>query len=91
MKIEAQQTAALAAQQRPHTERLEQACADFEAIFVKQLLDTAQPAPSGDGLFGSDSASRVVQEMHSGYLSKAIGRAQGLGIADLMLRQLSSR
>ncbi len=73
---------------RKTTARLQKACEDFEALFAKQLLASAQTSPTGDTLFGSDAASSVVDEMFHTHLAQTIGRTRGLGLADMLAREL---
>ena len=58
----------------------------FEAIFVRQLLQQMQPAPSGDGAGGSPGG-----ELYQGIGQEALAehistRSEGFGIAHSLLK-----
>lgn len=70
------------------TQSLKRACEDFEALFVKQMLDSSRVGPTKEGLFGQEAGSELLWDMHNTYLSEAVSRSRSLGVAKLLLDQL---
>lgn len=70
--------------------RLKKACADFEAIFVRQLLRSSKSAFSEGGLLGQSRESKSYQDMSDDQLAQAVTRGPGLGIGKLLHEQLTS-
>lgn len=68
-------------------EALRTAARQFEAMFTQMLLKSARAASPGDGLFGSDQTA-FYQDMYDQQLAQSLSSGKGLGIADLLLRQL---
>jgi flagellar protein FlgJ len=60
----------------------------FESIFTKMMLDSARKASFGDSLFGSDQGD-MYQDMMDDQLSVEMSQGKGLGLADMLIRQLS--
>ena len=60
----------------------------FESIFTKMMLDGMRKASFGDPLFGSDQAD-MYQDMMDDQLSVEMSQGKGLGLADMLIRQLS--
>ena len=69
--------------------KLKQACLDFSAIFVKQMLDSMRKTVEKSGLTGGGSAEEIFEDMlYDEYAKKIVSNAN-FGIADLMFSQLS--
>ena len=68
--------------------RLRRVAASFEAIFARQMLREMRDSVLKSSLFGNDSASAIYTEMWDDHLAEAIGKAGGLGLGDLLVRQL---
>lgn len=66
---------------------LKAAAKQFEAMFVKQLLKSAHDAKVGDDLMGSDQGE-FYQDMFDNQIAQTMAQGRGLGIADLLVRQL---
>lgn len=66
---------------------LKAAAKQFEAMFVKQLLKSAHDAKVGDDLMGSDQGD-FYQDMFDNQIAQTMSQGRGLGIADLLVRQL---
>lgn len=61
----------------------------FEAVFVQMLLKSMRAATPGDGLTDSD-ATRMARDLHDQQLALDLSK-RGIGIADLLTRQLLGR
>jgi flagellar protein FlgJ len=68
---------------------LKQVSKDFEAIYINMLLKSMRKTVPETGLFGNDSASDTYQEMFDEQLAVQMSQGQGLGLADVIYRQLS--
>lgn len=69
---------------------LGEAARQFEALFIQMMLKNMRAASFGDELFGSDQ-QRQYQAMFDQQMSLHLGGRGGLGIADLLVRQLGDR
>ena len=67
---------------------LREVARQFESIFTKMMLESARKANFGDQLFGSDQAEQY-QDMMDDQLSVELSQGKGLGLADMLIRQLT--
>lgn len=66
---------------------LREAAVQFEALFIQTLLGTMREAGFGDELFGSEQG-KLYQGMFDRQISVDLARKEGIGLADLIVRQL---
>lgn len=76
-----------AAAQRHDPQALHAVAKQFEALFTQQLLKSMRQAKVGDDLMGSQQAD-MYQSMYDQQLAQKMAQGRGLGIADLLVRQL---
>lgn len=76
---------AAARQQDPAA--LKAAARQFEALFTQQLFKSMRAAKVGDDLMGSEQSS-MYQDMFDQQMAQHLSQGRGLGIADLLVRQL---
>ena len=67
---------------------LREVARQFESIFTKMMLEGMRKASFGDPLFGSDQGD-MYQDMMDDQLSIEMSQGKGLGLADMLIRQLS--
>jgi flagellar protein FlgJ len=67
---------------------LREVARQFEAIFTKMMLDSMRAASFGDPMFGSDQGD-MYQDMMDDQLAIEMSQGKGLGLADMLIRQLS--
>jgi len=67
---------------------LREVARQFESIFTKMMLEGMRKASFGDPLFGSDQAD-MYQDMMDDQLAVEMSQGKGLGLADMLIRQLS--
>jgi flagellar protein FlgJ len=67
---------------------LREVARQFESIFTKMMLESMRSASFGDPLFGSDQAD-MYQDMMDDQLAVEMSQGKGLGLADMLIRQLS--
>jgi Rod binding domain-containing protein len=53
---------------------------DFEAIFLRQILNSSNSTDS--------ESMKTIKEMYNGEISKELSRGSGVGLADVMYKQL---
>lgn len=67
---------------------LREVARQFESIFTKMMLESMRSASLGDPLFGSDQGD-MYQDMMDDQLAVQLSQGRGLGLADMLIRQLS--
>ena len=67
---------------------LRAAAKQFERLFTKMMLESMRSASFGDPLFGSDQGD-MYQDMADDQLAVQLSQGKGLGLADMLIRQLS--
>lgn len=65
------------------------ACQGFEAIFLRQLLTTAQPEGAASGLFASEAGDSVLKDLRTTALADSLAQSGGFGIAGSLYKSLS--
>lgn len=68
-------------------EALREAARQFEALFIQQMLKNMREASFGDELFDNDQ-SKLYQGMFDQQVSIHMTEKGGIGLADLLIRQL---
>jgi flagellar protein FlgJ len=71
-------------------EALRQAAREFESLFTSMMLKSMRSASGDDPLFGSDQAD-MYQDMFDQQMATQLSRGKGLGLADMLVRQLMQR
>ena len=72
------------------TKRLQNACKDFEALFLTNLLKAMRKTIQKTDLFGTDSGEETFQEMMDVEIGKSAAKTSSMGIADVLYRQLTA-
>lgn len=67
---------------------LREVAGQFEALFVETLLENMRAASLGEDLLGQGSQHDLYEQMLDQQLAVEMTREQGLGLADLLVRQL---
>lgn len=70
---------------------LKKAAKEFEAFFLNYLLKTMRESVPKDGLFGGGTGEEIYTSMLDETLSKEMAKKGGIGIAELMLKQLEHK
>lgn len=71
--------------------KLKDACRDFEAIFLNNILKEMRKTVQKADLFGSDGQEEMFRDMMDSEICKSASRTQSMGIADTLYRQLSTQ
>ncbi len=80
------------AQYKKNTEdgkKLYEACSEFEAIFIKQMLDSMRKTVNKSGLMEGGMAEEIFEDMLYDEYAKALSKHANFGIKDLLFKQLS--
>jgi len=67
---------------------LREAAKQFESLFTKMMLESMRKASFGDPMFGSDQGD-MYQGMMDDQMAVQLSQGKGLGLADMLIRQLS--
>ena len=67
--------------------KLKDACRDFEAIFIKQMLDSMKKTVQKTGLMEGGMAEDIFENMLYDEYSKVMAKTGNFGIADMLQRQ----
>lgn len=68
---------------------LKHACQEMESLFINQLLKQMRQAIPKGGLMGESSAEEMFTDMHDTELARTMAGAGGLGLARILMAQLS--
>ena len=61
---------------------------EFEAMFVSQMLEHMAAGRDPDSRFGGGHAEKTWQSVLNAEYGKAIAKRKGMGIADMMVRDM---
>lgn len=75
-----------AREQSPET--LREVARQFESLFARMLIKSMREASLGEGMFDSEQ-SDMYRDMFDQQMSVELAQGRGLGLADLLVRQLS--
>jgi flagellar protein FlgJ len=67
---------------------LHEAAKQFESLFTKMMLESMRKASFGDPMFGSDQGD-MYQGMMDDQMAVQLSQGKGLGLADMLIRQLT--
>ena len=70
-------------------EKLKAACDNFEAIFIKQMLDSMKKTINRSDLNKPNMGEEIFDDMLYDEYAKKMSGTAGLGIGDMMFQQLS--
>lgn len=70
-------------------DELKEACRDFEAIFIKQMLDSMKKTVPENSLMKGGMAEDIFEDMLYQEYASIISKSGDLGIAEMVYKQLS--
>jgi flagellar protein FlgJ len=70
--------------------RLYKACREFEAIYIKQMLNVMRKTVDRSGLLDGGFAQEVFEDMLYDEYAKKMAEHAGFGLSDSLYRQLST-
>lgn len=74
----------------PEARKLKAVCREFEAVMISQMLAQVG-ASSSEGMLEGGSAMRTYKSLRDDALARDIAHGEGLGVADMLYRQLAAR
>jgi flagellar protein FlgJ len=75
----------------PELARIRLAAQDFEAIFLQTLLRTMRESVSQQGIFPRGNALKIFESLQDQEVARAMARGRGVGLADLLVQDLTRR
>ena len=70
---------------------LREVASQFEALFVQSMLKNMREASLGDPIFGNSDQHDMYQEMMDQQLAVEMASGKGIGLADMLVRQLGGQ
>ena len=67
------------------------ACADFEALLLQQILEAARKNTLKGGLFDDSFATDMFKSMRNEEMAKGIAHSGGIGLGEALYRHLSGQ
>lgn len=74
----------------PEHRKLKTVCREFEAVMIAQMLSQVSAASQG-GMLDGGSAMRTYRSMMDDALARDIAHGEGMGVADVLYKQLAAR
>lgn len=68
---------------------LREATGEFESLFIAQIMQAMRATVPESGLMGAGGGQRVFREMLDQELSRHVAHSGGLGIGEILYRQLT--
>ena len=72
-------------------DKLRKACSDFQAIFIKQMLDTMRKTVQKGGLLEGGQAEEIFEDMLYDEYAQKMSETANLGLDDMIYIQLSTK
>ncbi len=70
--------------------RLKEVCQDFESVFINLMLQSMRATVPKSDLFGRSRGREIFESLLDQETSKNMAKAGGIGLADLVYKQLSN-
>ena len=70
--------------------KLYEVCQDFEALFVKQMLDVMRKTVKKSGLLDGGMAEEIFEDMLYDEYALSMSRYARLGLSDMLYKQLDA-
>ncbi|MDA3852123.1 MAG: rod-binding protein [Spirochaetaceae bacterium] len=68
--------------------KLREACQDFEAILIKQMLDAMKKTLPEGSLIEKNQGEKIFEDMLYQEYAKTVSREEPMGVSDMMYRQM---
>ncbi len=72
-------------------DKLTKACQDFEAIFLRFILQKMRDTVPKDGLIETSNAQQSYQQMMDGVMADNISKSGTVGLAQILYKQMSAQ
>ncbi len=78
------------AQKNGDNEKLKKACIEFESYFLNMMFKSMRSTViQNEGIFAKSNAERIFQDMLDEQMTKDMANAGGIGLADMMYKQMT--
>ena len=67
---------------------LQEACREFESIFITQILKARGVSLAGEGDLLNNNAGKIIKSMFDENLGGSIAKSGGIGLADLLIEKI---
>jgi len=71
--------------------RLDEACSEFESLFIYQLLKEMRASVPGDGYLDNSMQSETYTSMFDLEIARELSSQRGIGLANFLRQQLANR
>ena len=68
--------------------KLKEACQNFESIFINMMFSQMKKTVQKTSLFGESQAEEMYDEMLTEKYSEELSKSNGIGLGDIMYKQL---
>jgi len=72
-------------------DKLKEVCSDFQALFIKQMLDSMRKTVQKGGIIKENQAEQIFEDMLYDEYSKNISNTAGFGLDTMMYKQLNGQ
>lgn len=83
--------ASLPGQKKVDREKLKKACTDFEALFMTRILRAMRQTVPPGGFLGNSPGKEIYQGLMDQELAKSMSRRGGIGLGEMLYRQVIQR
>jgi peptidoglycan hydrolase FlgJ len=71
--------------------RLKEVCAEFEALFLSQMLKTMRSSMAGGGVLGKSHQGEIYGSLMDEKMALNMSTKRGIGIGDILFKKLQGR
>lgn len=71
--------------------KLQEACQQFEAVFINQLMQRMRATVPKDGFWGDSMGLQIFQDMQDEQTSKDMSVAGGMGLGQMLYQQMKTK
>lgn len=71
--------------------KLRDACQQFEAVFINQMLQRMRATVPKDGFWGDSMGVKIFQDMQDEQTSKDMSTAGGMGLGEMLYQQMKPK
>lgn len=89
MAVSSQLQAARTAKDPKQDAKLKEACKEMEAVFLNMLLEQMRRTVPKNSLTDGGNQEEIMRSMLDTEMTRGMAKAGGIGLADMMYRQLS--
>jgi len=80
-----------ASQDTEHRQELQEACTEFESLFIYHLLKEMRASIPDDGYLGKSMQSETYTSPFDIEIARHLSMQRGIGLADFLMQQLADR